>query len=296
MTTTLANDDYALMKTTDDAGRLSRIPTTALLPPEENYHPRTGILNHPATLLIGAGLVAQGVWTGTFLGVNLWLFWCFLCMGMILFGRRRQMNALRENQRGVALLNAGRVDEAAEIFEALTRSQRGSTSHSVFVFNRGVAYMLQGRLKRAFSLFNSVRRSRHFALLTAHEPTMYVDMATCLALDGALDDAQTFHNKARHAAVGRDAAKLVLSESVILLRRGRVQEARSSIERHLHHAQAELRIPSRRALIVLYAFSLRGPGSNASDAIRSLGIIEPGEFRWLGVSWPEMREFVAQFS
>jgi len=292
--------DHSALARRRRRGITRRISPADLLPPESRYRPRTsGTVSSAASTFFFVFVVALAVLWFT---ASLWPLFLIVVtfFARAFFQRSSQLAAVQENQRAVNLLNAGRVDEAAHIFEELTRTEVNSSAHPVYVFNRGVAYMIQGRLKRAYSLFNAVRHSRHFTTgqAASYEPLLYVEMATCLALLGWIDEAAD-HREAAAARLDRDeVARLAFVDAVIALRVRRPEQAVAVARSNWRSAEALLRVPSRKALRLIYAFALETTSGGASAEFRSLveGVrpCRPGEFDWVGAEWPAFRAFLAR--
>lgn len=277
--------------------KAERLQLTELMPPETNYRPkrRSGGLN---VLTSFTFFFVSTIWL---LYVSSSIIPVFVFFGFLfassLYHRHSQMQAVEDNQSAVLLLNAGDVDEAAEVFEKLTETERHTRAHPVYVFNRAVAYMLQGRLKRAFSLFNAVKHSRHFHFGAGrgYLPLMYIEMASCLALMGHLDDAREHLRNASKGLQGNDLARLAFPETVIELRAGRPAAAIQRLSQKWRATQDMLRVPTMRALRLLLAYSYQLDGAEPAHVRRLLDAIDdprPGEFDWVAADWPELREFI----
>jgi tetratricopeptide (TPR) repeat protein len=277
--------------------KAERLQLSELMPPETNYRPkrRSGGFNVLTSFTIFFVATIGLLYFSSSI-VPIFLFFGVLFTSS-LYHRHSQMQAVEDNQSAVLLLNAGDVDEAAEVFERLTESERHTRAHPVYVFNRAVAYMLQGRLKRAFSLFNAVKHSRHFHFGAGrgYLPLMYIEMASCLALMGHLDDARDYLRKARKGLQGNDLARLAFPETVIGLRSGRPGDTIQRLSEIWRTTEDLLRVPTMRALRLLLAYAYHLDGAEPAHVRRLLDAIDdprPGEFGWVVAEWPELREFV----
>lgn len=210
--------------------------------------------------------------------------------------------AVQQNQTAVNLLNGGRIDEAAAIFDQLTRSERNTPAHAVYVFNRAVAYMLQGRPRRAYSLFNAVLRSHafHFGFSNSYLPLLYVEVATCLALMGELVAARGHRDAAMSSLQEQERGRLVFLDALLLSRMGNYSAAAELAGSRYREAEALLRVPTCKGLRLVHAFALAQDGRthtsefrNLLDAVRPA---RPGEFAWIAANWPEFAAFLARNS
>lgn len=277
--------------------KAERLEMTELMPPESNYRPkrRSGSLNLVTSFSVFfMATIGLLYFSSSIVPI-------FILMGFLftssLYHRHAQLQAVEDNQSAVLLLNSGDVEEAAQMFERLTETERHTRAHPIYVFNRAVAYMLQGRLKRAFSLFNAVKHSRHFHVGAGrgYLPLMYIEMASCLALMGHLQEARDHLGRARKGLGGPDLARTAFPEAVIGLRAGRPNDVIQRLSQQWRAAEDLLRVPTMRALRLLLAFAYEQDGAEPAHVDRLLSAIEhprPGEFDWACRDWPELREFV----
>jgi tetratricopeptide (TPR) repeat protein len=280
------------------AKRPQLIPMKELMPPEAQYNPSRsfggGVLT---TFFVFFGAAFALIWFSASVMPILLLMTGYFARAFVM--RAAHANAVQKNQSAVNLLNAGRVDEAAALFDQLTSSERRSPAHAVYVFNRAVAFVLQGRPRRAFSLFNAVRKSRAFTFgfSSSYLPLLHVELGTCLALIGELEEARRHRDRALKMLDGPHRGRLVFFEALLLVREGRLPEADHLIRRRWHDAEAVLRVPTLRGLRVIHAFVLRrlnGSRSEARAVLERLRPHRPGEFDWIAAEWPEFRAFLRE--
>jgi tetratricopeptide (TPR) repeat protein len=206
--------------------------------------------------------------------------------------------AVQQNQTAVNLLNAGRVDDAAHIFDRLTQTERNTPAHAVYVFNRAVAYMLQGRPRRAYSLFNAVLRSHafHFGFSHMYLPLLYVEVATCLALMGEVQEARTQRGEALKVLQEHEHGRLVFLDALLLVRQGHFGAVDDLARNRWRQAESLLRAPTLKALKLVHAFALAKLGQQNSREFRGLvDSVRPGkrgDFEWVGAEWAEFRTFL----
>lgn len=200
--------------------------------------------------------------------------------------------AVEHNQSAVNLLNAGRIDEAAMIFEQLTKSERRTPAHAVYVFNRAVAFMLQGRPRRAYSLFNAVLRSRAFHVhgTRAYLPLLHLEIGTCLALMGELEASRRQRDIAAGMLKHGEFGRLTFLDAMLLCSAGEYAATVELVESQAHLAEEQLRRPTMKAarLVHAYATLKLGYREEANRLVRELAI-ERGELNWFVAAWPELR-------
>ena len=267
------------------------------MPPERRYHPRPARGSVMGTFFIVFGTVFAALWFTT----SMWPALVLLSFhfGRVFLFRASHASAVQRNQNAVNLLNAGRIDEAAEIFDDLARAERRTAAHPVYVFNRAVAYVLQGRARRAFSLFNAVERSRAFVTEPGRTylPLLYIELGTCLALLGQLEQAQHYRALAHRTLDPADRGHpAIFLDALVLVRSGQLVEADAYIRGHWRTAEGTLRVPTMRALRVVSAFTIAGLASSRAPDVRGLlNGVRPcrrGEFDWVGAHWPELLAFL----
>lgn len=273
-----------------------RIKTTELVPAESYLRPkRRRIIG--AAIAFGVSATVTFVLLNTFSSLIL-IVALLTIIGAVARVRMEDARAVETNQRAIALLNEGYIDEAAGAFEDLARTHSETAGHAVYVFNTGVAYMLQGRLRRAYATFNAVLLSRRF-LYGAHgnhEALLLSEMAVAAALMDWREDAQRLLKRAAKRVPNDEMARLALADAVLSMRGGSPQLALEVIRRNGPSAEQLLRPPTIRALMVVRAFALEQLGryEEADEAVLRLMPIRHGEFDWLGAEWPAMRAFLAQ--
>ncbi len=272
------------------------MPIHDMMPPEERYRPRAsyggGVVS---TFLVVFLTVFTVLWLTT--SVFPAMLFVIIFFGRVLFQHAAHSAAVEQNQTAVHLLNSGRVGEAAGIFDSLTSSERKTNAHPIYVFNRAVAFVLEGRPRRAYSLFNAINRSDAFShgIARRYQPLLHVELGTCLALMGQLEEARGWRRKAVDRLHPRDRGRIVFLDALLHARYGDWAAGADYIAEHLDSAQHALREPMLRALHVLHAFALRQSGAPRHLVARKLEPVDPwldGEFDWLGTDWPEMAKFL----
>ncbi len=271
------------------------IPLSELLPIEDHYRSKATLSNRMSNVfltLLGTSWFLLLLWSGSTIGVLGLLFY----IGLFISRKVKQTRAVKKNQLAVDLLNDMRYEDASFIFEELTLSEQNSTSHPVYIFNRGVSFLLSGRHMRAFSLFNSVLRGRIFSFSDAYEPILLADMATCLVLDGQVEEAAEFLNKASFAARSQDRGYVVFVQALYYLRSGQMEKAFFYIVENWDLGEQKLRLPFRCAMSLLLAFSARMSGHEeyVNSSLDQIAFSKPSllEFHWLIKKWPEMASFM----
>ena len=270
------------------------------MPPEEHLRPRR--FSPFWVLYLGFVLLCFGGFIGLFGSGLLPLFFGagLTLIGVVGLGRMGSRGIQRrdQNQRGVNLLNAGEIDEAAEIFEDLAKRATFSRGHVVFVYNCAVAALLQGRVQRAMSIFNAVEASGQLRsrLLKTLEPNLYVELGSCFALTGQLDEARQYLRRAAQLLPPPEDARLLFLEAVVSVRSGDLAAASARMDEQWRRAEGSLRGPTMRTLRIVHAYTLRGLGRDATDKFRYLVAgAHPAtrrDFLWATSQWPELDAFV----
>lgn len=245
-------------------------------------------------------LVFASVFAMLWYTASLWLTFAVvgIYFGQLFYRRAEHAGAVQQNQTAVNLLNAGQIDDAARIFDALTKSERKTAAHPVYVFNRAVAYTLQGRPRRAYSLFNAIDRSGAFTVGFASSflPLLYIELGTCLALLGRLEAARHYRKLVAERLRVEEVGRVVFLDALILIRSSDAAGANDYIRRHWRAAEGMLRVPTMKALRLLQAYALAQLGHERTSEFHALveGVkpCRAGEFDWVGAEWPEFAAFL----
>lgn len=271
------------------------------MPPERRYRPsRTADGALVGTFFFVFAMVFALLWLSASLVPVLVIVTVYFARTFAL--RAAHASAVQQNQAAVNLLNAGRIEEAARMFDHLTRTERNTPAHAVYVFNRAVAFMLQGRPRRAYSLFNAVLRSHafHFGFSHTYLPLLHIEIGTCLALFGEIEEARRHREEAAKLLSDHELGRLVFLDVLILTREGHLRPAAELAGQRWREAEALLRTPTLKALRLCHAYALARSGSRGTSAFNALvqGVrpSEPGDFDWIGVEWPEFRSFLRELA
>ena len=131
------------------------------LPQEPHYQPLRAVGYRPSEIAT-LGLLILTVTLAWWLSESLLI----LVLSILVFALAstahaywRQRHARRQNRLAEALLEAGKVDEAAAGFEELCLNYLAHPMHPIFVMNRGVTILWSGEAERAMELFNSASES-----------------------------------------------------------------------------------------------------------------------------------------
>lgn len=288
---------HALVKRIDR--RDTRIAVSDLMPPEKFYRPnRTVDGSIVGTFFFVFATVFALLWLSASIVPVFLIMTAYFARTFV--QRATHSAAVQQNQAAVNLLNAGRVNEAAQIFDQLSRSEQNTPAHAVYVFNRAVAYTLQGRPKRAYSLFNAILRSHafHFGFSAGYLPLLYIEVGTCLALMGDLSAARRHRDEAAKAMQAQDAGRLVFLDVLLLVREGEYVAASELATTRYREAESTLRVPTLKALRLVHAFALAKMGHRGSARFNTLvqGVrpARRGEFGWVGAEWLPFRAFLAE--
>ena len=131
--------------------------------------------------------------------------------------------------------------------------------------------------------------------------TSAADLALVHALRGDLDEASrwlTCANERRQSSrMPSIAAMIAFSRAVALCRTGQAEEAARLLDEGWAEYESAFKGDVLRPLRVLRAFAHASSGPRSGGAaLAALPLIRPnypGEYRFLGVAWPEMATFLA---
>ena len=197
-----------------------------------------------------------------------------------------------------------RFDAALEIFartrHAYAKKPAYEASASLAL---GHAQMSAGRLDQAIETLATVERGRKVLFSSAVRTLAAAHLAFAQALAGQLEASERWATEARsRLGKNRDdridyAARLCLAEAVVMLRRGRPEDASALLEKNWTVMREVLNGNTMRVAEVLSAFaeSARGVRQSNTMAERLVRVepVRPGDFTFLGVQWPEMQAFLA---
>lgn len=289
----------------------------ALLPRDVHYRPisRRAWYGRRLPLAFVTGLGLFGVFfllLGALGGAATW--WALLALyGAVfvrLFSRRRRIRGLlRDHDEGLALLAAGELERAREVFEGLCRRGRSMPSlHSLFVYYRGVVALHRGQHEDARGMFLAVLDagwlSSWASMLTTHHPRALLSLATCEVLRGDVDAAAAWRARAHAKMSPARRPGLLLIDALIGARRGDHGDVVRRIDAELARAENLLSASQLRALRLVKAFALeRLAAGRYRDDARDQEIrqaldgsrpFRPGEFDYLATRWPELAEFLSR--
>lgn len=283
------------------ASREIAIPLEGLLPAEAHYR-STATLGRKVISSLSSTLVIFVIVLLILNGSSWGFLYLLGYLGVVFTQKAKTKRLHKKNTIAVEFLNDARYDDASVIFEALTRSEQNSSSHPIYIYNRGVAFLLSGDHLQAFSLFNSVLRAGIFSLSNTYFTSLYSDMATCLILEGRVQDSKYYLDKSELTAAKNSPGILQFSQTLYRLRNHQYIPAFNSILTHWSVSEETQRYPFRRATSVLLAFSAQKSGheSHIQSALEQLGEMTAEsysrEFYWLYKSWPELWDFIKTIS
>lgn len=189
-----------------------------------------------------------------------------------------------ESADALAAIARGELAQAKAIFErwldAKAPAVQSAARHGLVI-----VLMRQGELEQALAVLTSGRE--HDAAMPPSAVTA-TDFASCYALLGALDSAQSWLTKTTEYAGAQTLPALVAFPSAVLsCRRGQAGEAARLLDERWQDYEAVLNAQSLRILRVVRALAA---GSQITDDMRPA---YPGEYAFLGKAWPEMATFLA---
>lgn len=269
------------------------------MPPERRYRPSRAVDGSVVgTFFFVFGTVFALLWLSASILPVFLLVTAYFARTFV--QRASHAQAVQQNQTAVNLLNAGRIDEAAAMFDRLTHTERNTPAHAVYVFNRAVAFMLQGRPRRAYSLFNAVLRSHafHFGFSHMYLPLLYVEIATCLALMGEVGEARRHRDEAAKLLQEQEFGRLVFLDALLLVRQGHFAAASELASTRWREAESLLRVPTLKALRLIHAYALMQMRQRSTAQFNALlgGVrpANPRDFDWIGAEWGEFRAFLSE--
>jgi tetratricopeptide (TPR) repeat protein len=218
----------------------------------------------------------------------------------VLRRRRRAVSIIRRSDDAVALLNQGRVDEAASEFDRLlSESVESPRIHVLMLYNRGVAEMYLGNVEEAIAILDASIRSHWFkAWKPIYGGQAYQALAVAHLYAGRLDEAR-FIGTLAHQELSEAKRLLMLPvDTMILAREGRFDEALGLLVQYAAAAEGLLLPNSMRALRMLKAFllSLSDPTAERhqemQELVRSAWPQRPLEYRAMAYTWPQFQQFL----
>jgi tetratricopeptide (TPR) repeat protein len=214
--------------------------------------------------------------------------------------RKRAVEVIRRSDDAVALLNQGRVDEAAAEFDRLlSDSVESPRIHVLMLYNRGVSELYLGNVDEAIAILDSAIRSKWFkAWKRIYGGQAYQALAVSYVYAGRLDEARYVASMA-HKELSEAKRLLMLPvDTMILAREGRFEESLKLLVQYSAAAEGLLLPNSMRALRMLKAFllSLSDPAAvrqqEMADLIRSAWPQRQVEYRSMAYTWPEFQHFL----
>lgn len=277
----------------------ARLPATEIMPLEKHYQSPRFWGRRPGELMAFISFLIL-VFTGLSLSLPMWFMFSFVLavgVGSGVSTWSRTFKGASENIRGQMLLMSGKVEEAGELFEGLTKSYPDHPHHALFVHNRAVSLLLLGQPKRALSILNAVHQSGRFKsrMLRPFQDHLCANRALCLALLGQIQEADTLLREIE----SQDSATFgftVLTRGIIEIRRGDPDFAIGHIMKHWRVAEGIGYARSVRGLraVGALAASQVGDDAKARQLIAGLYPMTEGELDWMMTSWPELKTFVSQ--
>lgn len=217
----------------------------------------------------------------------------------------RQIIALvRQNNDAVALLAAGRLDEAERAFSDLVqRSERFPRYRALFLANVGVCRLRRGDDARALAYLSAAEQSgwlQKSSAVTDAYPQVLIALALCHANHGRLDEAARWQERARAHVSAARRGLLTPLDAALAARRGAHEEVVALTAVGWSAAEGVLGSVQMRGLRLLRAFALGQlpPTAERADEARSLvegaRPSQHGEFDHLCGEWPAFRAFLVE--
>jgi len=253
---------------------------------------------------VGTALFALGDF-GTFSSPCL-----LIAVGLLLVGlavplavsRQRTRRALKgwlgQNEEALALLRAGRYEDATSIWDGLAQKAKWAPAvHAMLVHNLSVATLHLKRPKRALGLMKNVIDSGWFqsGALSGVSTNQGIAHALAHAIVGDVDEAERVRAEAATGLGESRRGATMLVDTMIGARRGTLGEPPT--QEALRLAEASLMPTHVRAIPILHAFAkTTGEGSYRTaeeDApAADGGGLAPGDLDFLAVEWPELAAYL----
>jgi hypothetical protein len=280
----------------------------AALPAEPAYRPveRQAWYSRSIPLAMGLGALI-GMASAHVSIAAIWLT-TIAMVGWLIARRRRIYRFLRDNDDGVALLGAGELEEAAGVFDRLCAGARLMPHvHSLFVYNRGVVHLERGELDRAVGLLSAVVHAGWIAprgALAVYYPNVLARLAMAEALRGHEDLADSWRIRAHAVISVPKRGMLLLVDAIVEARHERHARVIELVDDGWMRAENLLNAKQLRAIRLIEAYCLERAGgtdyraeARSADLHRALDAARrgrAGEFDFLAVAWPELRQFMAR--
>jgi tetratricopeptide (TPR) repeat protein len=137
-----------------------------------------------------------------------------LLLGLLVYVLLRRNFALdAENQKGLALLESGRLDEAEIVFDSLMKKHQGNW---IMKNNLAVVAIRQGRFDHASQLLKECSEVKQIPKL----PLIPMQLAYLHALNSELDVAEQTYDEALKLTPAEQSGYLAMPNALITVRRG----------------------------------------------------------------------------
>jgi hypothetical protein len=207
----------------------------------------------------------------------------------------------RDNNEAVAMLARGELQRAYDVFWRWAERARVPYASALARHNVACTLVRQGKLQHAIDVYTHNEQLFGRALISAAlHPTSAADLALAHALAGNVAEAETWLARAdERAEQPRQPAFPIIrvyARAVIDCRSGRAADAARELDNRWGELEVVLTGSNVRPIRVVRAFA------HAAIGPRNAGVVEQvltgmrpayaGEFRYLGVAWPEMHQFL----
>jgi tetratricopeptide (TPR) repeat protein len=215
--------------------------------------------------------------------------------GFFVYFLVRAWRSQRLSNRATNLLNSGRYEEAAELFESAARYGMGC-NRAVAIYSLGIAELYRGAPDRGAQLLEAVDQSRALRQFGAIHQPIQDQIATCHALLGRIDAARASLREAAARSKGEATSFSVLPQALVACREGQPAKALDVLTarwREVEIAGASMTKFAR--LVRAFALNAIDPVGNRDATHETLAgakPIAPGELQPLIASWPEMEAFL----
>ena len=263
------------------------------------YQVFTGVRAHPAPQWTPAPVdVPEDGWR------LLMIDWAWMLVGGgLFFGGiawlvRRGRRFPQQLGDSVAAYQQGDLARADELLRAMARTYRFPELRRAQVrYTQGLVALRRGELDRAIDLFGDLAKGSQLLKVREYAEWVPAHLAIAMTLRGDLDVAERWLEETRRSRVSHSRMVFV-AEALLLSRKGEHEAVQRLLEDGWREAEGALSGDWLRILRLLRAFAAsrvagpRGEGE-AHELLRALRPVRPGEFAYLGRSWPDLGTFLA---
>jgi hypothetical protein len=216
--------------------------------------------------------------------------------------QREARRFIVDNHAAITQIARGELDRARDTMYRWAAQTKQPRIAAVARHNLGWTLLRSGELQEAIDVFVANEKDHAKALAAVRlAPTSAIDLALAYALAGDSTAAERWvaetETRAEVPGLLSVPAMIAFVRAIVDCRRGRHAEAAALLDARWGEYEAITTGEVLRPIRVVRAFALGGAGPRnagmADAALASSRPSHPGEYRFLGVAWPEMAAFIA---